>query len=110
MQIYIGWEKTTMFRPHSLKAFSEKLNWLNVDDDEITTMENFSGTTTYITPINHNILRCPVYFFDAVFQGNISGLPKWETQSGTGIYIGHSPFHAVSVDLVLNPATSHVSP
>ena len=78
-----------------MKAFSEKLNWLKVDDDKTTTMEKFSGTTTYIIPKNHNILKCPVYFLDAVFQGNISGLPKWETQSGTGIYIGHSPFHKV---------------
>ncbi len=28
----------------------------------------------------------------------------------TNIYVGHSPFHAGSVALVLNPQTGHVSP
>ena len=43
-------------------------------------------------------------------QGNISGLPKWEPRSRAGIYLYHSPFHAGSVALVLNPETGHVSP
>ena len=47
---------------------------------------------------------------DARQQGNISGLPKWKPCSLTGIYIGHSPFHEISVVLFLNPATGHVSP
>ena len=51
-----------------------------------------------------------VYVLDAMFQGNIAGLPKWETRSPAGIYLGHSPFNAVSVSLVLNQVTIHVSP
>ena len=47
---------------------------------------------------------------DARSQGNISGMPKWEPYSRAGLYIGHSPFHAGSVALVLNPYTVHVSP
>jgi len=35
---------------------------------------------------------------------------KWEPRSRLGIYIGHSPCHAGTVPLVLNPRTLHVSP
>ena len=34
----------------------------------------------------------------------------WEPRSRAVIYFGYSPFHAGSVDLVLNPATGNVSP
>ena len=34
---------------HALKAFSEQLNVIKVDDDGITPMENFVGKTTDIT-------------------------------------------------------------
>ena len=36
--------------------------------------------------------------------------PKWEPRSRMGIYLGHSPTHAGSVAMVLNPRTLHVSP
>ena len=36
--------------------------------------------------------------------------PKWDPRSRVGIYLGHSPTHAGSVALVLNPKTLYVSP
>ena len=51
----------------------------------------------------------PVYVLDAIFQGNISGLPKCEPCSCSGIYLGHSLFYEVSVALVLNLETGDVS-
>ena len=87
-----------------------KFNEIKVDGDGTTPMENFSGTTTYITFKNHHTWGCPVYVLDAMFQGNIAGLPKWETRSPAGIYLGHLPFNTVSVSLVLNQVTIHVSP
>ena len=38
------------------------------------------------------------------------GAPKWEPRARLGIYVGHSPIHAGSVALVLNPKTGLVSP
>ena len=73
-------------------------------------MENFSGTTTDIYLKNHHTWGCPVYVLDAIFQGSIYGLTKWEPRSREVIYIDHSPFHAGSLSLVLNPVTGHVSP
>ena len=99
-----------MLWPYALKDFAEQLNLLKVDDDRITLMENFAGTTRYITLKNYHTWGCPVYVLGTIFQGDISGLTKWEPRSHAGIYIGHSTFHAGSVALVLNPATGHVSP
>ena len=47
---------------------------------------------------------------DSRLQSGIAGPPKWEPRSRLGIYVGHSPSHAGSVALVLNPRTGHVSP
>ena len=76
----------------------------------ITSMEKFAGTPTDITIKNHYTWVCPVYFSDEILQVNLDGLTKWETRKHAEIYIGHSKFHAVSVALVLNSETSHVSP
>ena len=38
-----------MFWAYALKYFTEQLNALKLDDDGITPMENFAGTTTYIS-------------------------------------------------------------
>ena len=73
-------------------------------------MENFAGTKTDIFPKNNDIWGCPVYFLNAILQGNISGLPKWKPHSCAGIYLGKSPFHSGSIALVLNIATGLVSP
>jgi len=40
----------------------------------------------------------------------MSTLPKWDPRSRLGVYLGHSPCHAGSVTLVLNPKTMYVSP
>ena len=69
----------------------------------------FSGPTTDITLKNYQAWDCPVYVLDVIFQGEISGLPKCGPHSHAGIYFGHSSFNAVSVALVINPATGHVS-
>ena len=39
-----------------------------------------------------------------------AGPQKWEHRSRMGVYLGHSPFYAGSVALVLNPLTRLVSP
>ena len=67
-----------MLRPYALKNFAEKLNEINMGDNRITPIENFSGTTTYITLKNNHTWGFPVYVLDEILQGNISVLPKWE--------------------------------
>ena len=55
-----------MLWTYALKAFAEKLNVLKVDDDRITPMEKFGGTTTYIILKNNIKWGCPVYVLDAI--------------------------------------------
>ena len=95
---------------YDLKAFSENINELKVNDDGITPMENFADITTYITLKNRHTQGCPVYVLDERFQGNLSGIPKCKTHSRAVICLGLSPFNVGSVTLVLNPETGHVSP
>ena len=38
------------------------------------------------------------------------GPPKWDPQACLGVYLGHSPSHAGSVALVMNPKTGLVYP
>ena len=51
-----------------------------------------------------------MYILDSNLQSGVIGVPKWDPFSWIGIYLGHSPIHAGSVTLVLNPQTGHVSP
>ena len=59
---------------------------------------------------HHHTFGCPVYILDSRLQTNPKGVPKWEPRSRLGIYVGHSPAHADSVELFLNPKTGLVSP
>ena len=86
------------------------MNVIKLHDDGITPIENFTGTTTDITLKYHHAWGYPVHLLGAILQGKIAGLPKWEPLSHAVIYLGHSIFHGVSVSLVINPATCHVSP
>ena len=66
-----------MLWQYALADFSEQFNVLKVDDDRITPMEKFEGTTTDITLKNHHTWICLFYVLDAILQVNIIGLPKW---------------------------------
>ena len=70
------------------------MNEIKLDDDGITPMEKFPGTTPDITLKNHHTWGFPLYVVDEILQGKKSILPKWEPQSCAGFYIGKSPFHA----------------
>ena len=54
--------------------------------------------------------RCPVYVLESKLHNDSKGFPKWEPCSRLVTYFGHSPVHAGSVALVLNPGSGHVSP
>ena len=71
---------------------------------------DFSGTKEDIYLKNNHTWGCPVYILDAIFQGNLAGISKWEPRSHAGIYLVHSTFHSGSVALFLNPENGHVSP
>ena len=76
-----------MLWPYALKVFVEQLNVLKVENDGITSMENFADTTTNIYPNTPHTWGCPVYVLDEILKVIISGLPKWEPWSRAWIYL-----------------------
>jgi hypothetical protein len=61
-------------------------------------------------PTVFHVFGSPCFVLDSRLQSGIADPPKWDPCSRLGIYAGHSPSHAGSVALVLNPRTGHVSP
>ena len=59
---------------------------------------------------NKHTFGCPVYVLKDGLQTAGSQIPKWDPRARLGIYLGHSPCHAGSIALVMNPRTLHVSP
>ena len=102
---------TTMLWPFALKEAAYRLNKLTIDDDGRSNEAKFFGVDgDIIHPSLFHTFGSPCFALDARLQSGLAGPPKWEPRSRLGIYVGHSPSHAGSVALVLNPRTGHVSP
>eukprot|EP00956_Cyclotella_meneghiniana_P001276 scaffold1377_cov23-Cyclotella_meneghiniana.AAC.1 len=102
---------TTMFWPFALKAMAERMNKLHIHLYGSTPESKFYGVCGEVPVGSYHTLFCPVYVLDAKAQNEgAMGPPKWNPRARIGIYLGHSPFHAGSVALVLNPTTGLVSP
>jgi hypothetical protein len=67
-------------------------------------------TRTCFDPTTYHVFGLPCFVLDSRLQSGIADPPKWEPRSRLGVDVGHSPSHAGSVALVLNPHTGHVSP
>ena len=100
-----------MFWPFDLVEATDRMNNLHVDMHGQTPEMKFSKTIDLYTRLNHfHTFGCPVYILDARLQSvGGGGPPKWDPRACPGIYLGHSPSHAVSVALVMNPKTGLVS-
>ena len=98
----------TILWPFALKAFEDRRNHWRLDDKGRSPIQKFSNV--YSTPDIKNwyTFGCPVFVLEEKAANGV--IPKWNPRSRVGIYLGHSPCHAGSVALVLNPKTLHVSP
>ncbi|KAL7546695.1 hypothetical protein ACHAWF_010025 [Thalassiosira exigua] len=104
---------TVMLWPFALKEAAYRLNKLSFNPDGRSNEATFfrvekDGDTTDISTFH--TFGCPCFVLDSRLQSGLSTVPKWEPRSRLGIYVGHSPSHAGSVALVLNPKTGHVLP
>ena len=104
----------SMFWPFALKAYTERLNCLQLDNYGQTPESRMAGVPlqkNHVRVSNYHTLFCPVYVLDSRLQSaGGAGPPKWQPRSRIGVYLGHSPFHAGNVALVWNPRTGRVSP
>ena len=102
---------TTMMWPFALKEADFRLNEFSIRTDERNHEATFFGIDgDIIEPKMFHTFGCPCFIVDARLQSGLITVPKWELRSRLGIYVGHSPAHAGTVALVLNPRTGHVSP
>ena len=100
-----------MIWPFAVKAAIERLNLLQLDLDGNTPAEKFYNIKN-IKPNAHeyHTFGCPVYVLNYKLQSVYIGTPKWEPFSRVGVHLGHSPMHARSVALIVNPVKGNVSP
>ena len=97
--------------PFALKEATYCLNRLSPRSDGRSCEATFFNVDTDLfDPATLHVFGSPCFVLDSRLQSGIAGPPKWEPCSQLGIYVGHSPSHAGSVALVLNPRTGHVSP
>ena len=102
---------TTMMWPFALKEAAYRLNQLSLrSDDRSCEATFFDVDTDCIDPSIYHSFGSPCFVLDSRLQSGVGGAPEWEPRSRLGIYVGHSPLHAGSVVLILNPRTGHVSP
>ena len=100
-----------MMWPFALKEAAFRLNKLSIRADGRSNEATFFNIDEDIVePAIFHTFGSPCFVLDARLQSGLSTVPKWEPRSRLGIYVGHSPAHAGTVALVLNPRTGHVSP
>ena len=103
---------TTMLWLCALLTVADQMNISHIDIVGNSPELNFSKVAGGTTKLgNFHTFSCPVYVLDSRLQ-DIGGLCPaiWNARSRLGTYLGHSPSHAGSVVLVLNPKISLVSP
>ncbi|KAL7464858.1 hypothetical protein ACHAXS_005186, partial [Conticribra weissflogii] len=101
---------TTMLWPQALKAAETRLNHLTINADGQSPISKFASVDCQVFIRDFHAWGCPAFVLDGRLQSDPKGVPKWEPRCRVGIYVGHSPIHAGSVALILNPTTVHISP
>ncbi len=97
--------------PYTLKEVTYWLNCLSLRSDGCSCKAAFFNVDKDLFNLTtFHIFGSPCFVLDSRLQSGIASPSKWEPRSRLGIYVGHSPSHAGSVALVLNPWTGHVSP
>lgn len=99
-----------MLWPYALQAASHRHNLLQLNKVGFSPLQCISKSSSVPLLKYQHTWGCPVFVLDASLQSGLGAVPKWEPRCRIGVYLGHSPSHAGSVALVLNPRTGHVSP
>jgi hypothetical protein len=95
--------------PYALRHVNDCFNMTPFKTEKETPLEKFSRTK--IRPAFRQIhpFGCPDYALDGRIQSGKEA-KKWEVRARLAIYLGQSPQHARTVDLVLSLTTGLVSP
>ena len=82
---------------------------LEVDDKGYSPVQKFCKSTATLDFKTLHTWGCPCYVLDASLQSGTMKA-KWDPRYRLGICLGHSPCHAGTVALILNPTSLHESP
>ena len=94
----------------SFKTACQIYNSLEMGNDGKMPEQKFAGVEFQIPPTEYHTWGFTVFFLEALFQGGMPGLYKWQPRESNRVYIGHSLLHTVSVDLLLSTRTGHIPP
>ena len=100
----------TILWPFAWKDFERKYNHLKLDENGLAPINKFASTNVAPDLKTYHPFGCPVFVLNSRLQSSGGSIPKWDPRARVGVYLGHSPCHAGSVALVLNPKTLIVSP
>ena len=100
----------TILWPFAWKDFERKYNHLSFDDNGLAPINKFTNAEVAPNLRDYHPFGCPVFVLDSRLQSGGVKIPKWDPRARVGVYLGHSPCHAGSVALVLNPKSLIVSP
>ena len=100
---------STWLWPYALRTANDIRNTLPLPSTGVAPLEVFAQAEVSPKIRSHHAFGCPVYALDPR-AANSRPLPKWDSRSRLGLYLGPSPKHASSVGLVLNIETGLVSP
>ena len=95
--------------PYAVRYFNEVHNNTTRINGGPAPIELFARVNVRPKIRHFHPFACPVYVLNDQLQSN-KALPKWESRSRVGLYLGPSPKHARSVALVLNLQTGMASP
>ena len=93
--------------PYALKMVNDIRNMVPQASGR-TPLILFSGSNVQ-PKIQSHTFGCPVYALDSNLASGKT-IPKWDSRSRLGIYLGMSPAHSRTVALVMNPLNGLVSP
>lgn len=99
----------TILWPFSWKYYEKIYNAFHVMSNGRTPNQKWTDTDVIPDPKEFHPFGCSIYVLDSCLATGKS-IPKWEPRARVGICLGHSPCHAGSVALVLNPCTLQISP
>ena len=84
-------------------------NLTRFDTNGRAPITHFSGSDALFDISDEHAFGCPAYVLDDSLQNN-KKMPKWNSRIRVGICVGKSPFHAGSVNLVMNTTIGLISP
>ena len=95
--------------PYALRHASYLFNHFLRHGKTESPLEPFSSSHVRCNLQHLHHFGCPIYVLASQLQ-NRQKLPRWNTRTHGGVYLGYSPYHTASVGLILSLETGLVSP